>query len=403
MQTHLFPDSSIARFVAKINHELRTPLAVIQGFVDRLVQSEAIRGEDRTSLLRINRNVDRLGRLVDDLIDASRIETGNLKIEKKSFELVPFISEMGNSMRDRIEAKGLELHLTAKGPLPRVIQSDPNRVQQIVLNLLSNATKFTLQGSITLSVEWSGKELCFEVSDTGPGIPIDFQKELFRPFSQMRQGSSEVGSGLGLFISRQLARLVGGTLELVESTSEGTTFRFVLGLKESHELVEAEFSRSESASASESFQLKDYLRNTSVLLVEDCPDNRLLTGSLLRIAGAKVDVAVDGREAVDKACAKNASYDVIIMDIGLPVLSGEDAIKEIRLCGRLTPIVVLTANAGIEESERLISFGCDEYLVKPVRPDTLMKCMGRFRQWQRVLTEGAPAKPPKAFAHVARP
>lgn len=364
---------SKSAFLANMSHEIRTPLGAILGFAELLRDSREEHERIEYAQI-IDRNGKVLTKLIDDILDLSKVEAGRLELEKLGFDLGSLVREVVSLFEDRAHRLGIELQLTFEPDAPGVIISDPTRLRQILINLLGNALKFTPKGRVRLRVSSRStdgvRRAAFEISDTGVGMNAEQAARLFAPFSQADSSTTRRfgGSGLGLALSRRLARALGGDVTLDRcAPGEGSVFTATIeapagassAREERGELARQEFAAWIAA------------RRAHVLLVEDSPDNQMLVSVLLRKAGMEVDIANNGAEGVEKAVSD--AYDVILMDMQMPVLDGYAATELLRSRGYEKPIVALTAHAMWEEHQRILKAGCDAHLTKPLNSDLLLR------------------------------
>ncbi len=353
--------SAKSQFLANVSHELRTPLGAILGF-QRMLRDATISGDERHQYLEIiERNGTALMQLIDDLLDHSRLEAKSLSIEKIAFELNELIDDVMQVGGLKAEEKGVLLRLTRDPAVPGRITSDPTRFRQVLGNLVVNAVKFTERGEVHVAVgARDGAALVFDIRDTGIGISPNERQALFAPFQQGDAGTTRRfgGTGLGLALSRDLARAMGGDVELISSEkNRGTWFRITLPL----EIPDEAAVTARSAKPVREAARLDGLR---VLIVDDSADNQLLMKRMLDRAGAVVAVAGNGLEAL--RAAEGVDYDVVLMDMQMPVLDGLTATRRLRESGFRRPIVALTAHALREEREKCLAAGCDDHVSKPV-------------------------------------
>lgn len=352
-----------SQFLANVSHELRTPLGAILGF-QRMLRDPHLSKEERRQYLEIiERNGTTLMQLIDDLLDHSRLEAKSLSIERLPLNLNELIDDVMHVGGLKAEEKAVLLRVSRAPELPERIVSDSTRVRQILTNLIVNAIKFTERGEVRVEVSVAGtsggQEVVFDIRDTGIGIGVEARETLFAPF---RQGDATTtrrfgGTGLGLALSRDLARAMSGDVELVASEpGTGSWFRFRMPLEVASP-IKAPNTRGMSV-------VQERLDGLRVLIVDDSPDNQLLMKRMLDRAGASVRIAANGLEAIH--AAEEAEYDVILMDMQMPVLDGLTATKRLRASGYRRPIIALTAHALREEREKCLAAGCDEHVSKPV-------------------------------------
>ncbi len=367
-----------SRFVANMSHEIRTPLGILIGFADLALETEGLTEDARFYLKAIRRNGEQLLQLIGDVLDLAKIESAKIDVEASSLSLPAFVKDIVSLLQLKAVEKNVQLDLQIDSQVPEWIRTDPLRLRQILVNIVGNALKFTHQGQVRLSVGLAqtqpeeGALLRFEVRDTGIGIPDEFQKRLYQPFTQADASLTRRygGSGLGLMLSRELARALGGELELVESQPDrGSTFAFTIrvGLTTGRAVADAEKAKIVDRAKNED------LKGLKILIAEDSPDNRMLLGRYLRGTGAEIDFVVNGQEAVVKASEKK--FDVVLMDLQMPILDGGSATRKLRDEGFSQPIFALTAHALREERERALQNGFDRYLTKPVSRSTLLDAL----------------------------
>lgn len=364
--------------LANVTHELRSPLGAILGYAELLKSSEISAGEKYDYLQSVIRNGRHLLDIVNDILDLSKVEAGQLNIEKVTFSLHLELLNIVASYKKQAARKGLKINLGYEFPIPECITSDPVRVRQILINLVSNAIKFSSgpDGEITLGVAASDHQLVIRVKDTGIGMSEAQQKRLFQPFVQADSSVSRKfgGTGLGLSLSRKLARALGGDLRIEKSEPGfGSIFRLTLdpGELKTVRKIKSYKEMSNIPLPSVIDKQEAALEDLHVLIVEDSKDNQTIYVQYLESAGATVDVASNGREGFKKAMEKD--FNLILMDIQMPIEDGYTTTARLRQKNYLRPIVALTANAMKGERERCIQAGCDDYLTKPVDPDTLIE------------------------------
>ncbi len=376
-------------FLAKMSHEIRTPMTAILGYAD--VLAESLAGLPCPSVVHeavetIRTNGRHLLGLLNDVLDLSRIEAGQLMIEPARVSPVQVVEEVVSLLRVTAREKGLALDVRYETPLPETIRTDPLRLRQILVNLVGNAVKFTETGRVTVGValerDKPGRRLRFAVEDTGIGMSPDQLERIFEAFVQGDDTMTRRfgGSGLGLCVSRHLARMLGGDIE--PSSEPGRGSRFVLtidpGPLEGVTIVQprAWISAPPSTGSAPASPPASTLRGLRILLAEDGVDNQRLIRFILRRAGAIVDVAEDGLEAVAKCVSASRQarpYDVILMDMQMPRLDGYGATRRLRALGVHTPIIALTAHAMSGDREKCLRAGCDAYATKPIDRDALLR------------------------------
>jgi signal transduction histidine kinase/HPt (histidine-containing phosphotransfer) domain-containing protein len=371
-------------FLANMSHEIRTPMTAIMGFGDLLLDEHLSPAERTMHVEIIRRNGKHLLGLIDDILDLSKIEAGKMALEHISCSPQRVIADVISLLRVPALAKALSLQVVYATPVPDLILSDPTKLRQILMNLVSNAVKFTSKGGVVLTVRCTdplgaSPTLSFEVADSGTGIAPEHLEHVFEPFAQADATTTRKfgGTGLGLTISSRLARALGGSLSLSSELGIGSKFTLTVttgpldGVEMRHAVQEAGPGDSSEKSATAT---TPKVRGR-VLLAEDGPDNQALISAYLTRAGASVTVASDGRAAVEKALAARREgdpFDLILMDMQMPELDGYGATRELRAAGYTKPIVALTANAMQGDKELCHAAGCDGYLTKPIGRDAFV-------------------------------
>lgn len=353
-------------FLANMSHEIRTPLGGMLGYADLLLKSDLGR-QQADWAIKLRSAGEQLLAVINDILDYSKLESGNFVIDAKPVALEPVVDEICSMMVPQAEARGLTLDHALESNLPRWIRLDSVRLKQILMNLVSNALKFTDKGSVSLSVSRARlpgprAALAFEVKDTGIGIPEDKLATVFERFTQADTKASRGrgGTGLGLSISRRLAELMDGTLTLDSKVGGGTTVRLTVPLVAAPEPAP-------QASATPVAE-----RVGRILLVDDLPMNLEIAGAMLTAHGHHVTTATSGVEAIDLALT--GSFDAILLDINLPDLDGYEVAREIRKLeppDRRTPILALTANALPEHIAQAMTAGMNGHVAKPIEERVL--------------------------------
>jgi len=395
-----------SQFLANMSHEIRTPMNAILGFTQVLSRDPELNDAQRHSLAIIQRSGEHLLTLINDVLDMAKIEAGRMILHAAPFALNRLVTEMDLWFRPRARERGLTLSVAAPA-FPRMLVGDELKLRQVLINLLGNAVKFTRDGGVTLRVEALPDDLIrFSVGDTGMGIDSREMAGLFEPFSQTASGSRvQGGTGLGLALSRQYVRLMGGELTADSTPGLGSCFSFTLALRAADALAPAT-ERTESSI----IRLKPGQPVCRVLIVDDLADNREPLQALLVAHDAQPPVlaireAADGRAAV--ALWEEWQPQVIFMDMRMPVLSGEEATRRIRTLIADRPgavrsvIIALTASAFDGDRDRFLAAGCDEFARKPFRAEELIAILERraglrFR-WPEGLPVARPAPSPEAL------
>ncbi len=387
-------------FLASVSHELRTPLAAILGYSELLQSSIHSASEsDRASHCEIiRRNGNQLARLVDDLLDLSKIEAGKVEVFAQVVRLPEFLAEVLALVNLDALKKNLPVEIDFAGAVPEFLYTDPTRLKQVLLNLMGNAVKFTEQGYVRLTVDSAreaGRDVVnFSVRDTGRGISESERERLFKPFSQGDHAASRRygGTGLGLSLSRKLARLLGGDLELVRSQPGAGS---VFGLKLPVGQVERQNWLKEycapKTTAAESADFQEALSGLRVLVIDDGDDCLQLMQLLLESAGAQVDTALDGMAGIRMALT--GDYHAVLMDIQMPLMDGYEATLTLRARGYMKPVLALTASARAEDRDRCLAVGCNDHLTKPISRAALIEAVAAAAGRPR--TQNAPELPPE--------
>jgi len=361
-------------FLANMSHEIRTPLGAVLGFSDLVIDPNVKPSEKANFLAAVKRNGELLSNIINDILDLSKIEAGKMQIVKQEVSLMEVLTDTKTLLDLQASDKGIGLNVSIDEDVPEKIKTDPLRLRQILINIVGNAIKFTAKGSVDVRIRpvMSGTRslLAFTVTDTGTGIRPDQVNKLFAPFSQADVSTKRKygGTGLGLVLSKRFANLLGGDVVLTESTPDkGSTFTITIDPGPAQSVV------GDAAKAKLAEMQKSGLRldGIKVLLAEDSVDNQTLVTRFLKLAGASVDVASDGREATQKA--KNDHYDVLLMDLQMPVMDGYEATAQLRREGYRGKIVALTAHALSEERERCLKSGFDDHISKPVNRELLIE------------------------------
>ena len=384
-------------FLTNISHEIRTPMTAILGFAEMLLESTD-KPEDVVAANTIKRNGDYLLRIINDILDLSKIESGRLLTEQVKCSPREMIDDVVSMMKFRADAKGLPLLVEFKGLIPQTIRTDPVRMRQILVNLIGNAVKFTEEGNITIQaqlIENENKEPLLEckIIDTGIGMSEEHIGKLFEPFTQGDTTTNRryAGMGLGLSLSKRLAGMLGGDIVFNSVQGKGSTFIFTLstGSLEGVRMLQIVDMQEEGPSPMVDVAVPASQQlSGNILLVEDGMDNQRLLSLILRKAGAKVTIANNGQEALEKVNAQqkksltdNAEptfFDVILMDMQMPEMDGYEATWRLREIGYTAPIVAITAHAMGHDREKCIDAGCDEYLTKPIDREALFSTLSQY-------------------------
>ncbi len=367
-----------SEFLANMSHEIRTPITAIIGFAELLLRQNESPEERLEYVQIVRRNAKHLLDIINDILDLSKIEAGKMTVERTECDLPRFMADVLSSMRPRAADKGLKFGIEFAGGIPRSIQTDSMKFRQILMNLLGNAIKFTERGSVRVLVKLesfgASKSLRVDVTDTGIGLKPEESERLFEAFTQADKSTTRRfgGTGLGLTISRRLAGLLGGDIQVESVPEVGSTFSVSIdcGSAQPLEMLDG-LSESGLPISSLPVATSNIRLRGRILLAEDGRDNQRLLTTHLKAAGAELDVAEDGRVAVDMA--QSQSYDLILMDMQMPELDGYTATSELRRLGFSNPIVALTAHAMSEDRTKCLKSGCSDYLSKPVSHETLIR------------------------------
>jgi PAS domain S-box-containing protein len=376
-------------FLANMSHEIRTPLTAILGYAEEL-EDEAMSADERRAALQIvQRNGEHLLAVLNSVLDLSKIEAGRMKVECIDCHPDQIASEVVGLMAVRAKDKGLTLDLEFATAMPASVHSDPTRLRQILINLIGNAIKFTERGSVQvqLTCDFVAERFEFAVADTGIGMSKQQLAGLFQTFAQADSTTTRKygGTGLGLHISRRLASMLGG--DITVSSEPGRGSRFACSIA-TGPLLPATTHRwaTEPAAVAPTVPASAAPRLSGrVLLAEDGFDNQLLLRRMLSAAGLQVTVANNGLEAREAVLAAEAAapFDLVLMDVQMPVMDGLTAARDLRAAGYRRPIVALTANALPEDRERCLQSGCSHFATKPVQRRelfaTLSAALGEFR------------------------
>lgn len=373
-------NNSKTQFLANMSHEIRTPIGAILGFTDLMRNPTNSQEENFNYMGIVERNSHQLLRLIDDILDLSKVEAGKLTFENIGFSLVEMLVEFNSIMSFKAKEKGIDFKLTNSTALPEQINTDPVRLKQILTNVVGNALKFTHKGLVSLDVSFKVDQLFFSVTDTGIGISKDQEKNLFQPFAQADTSTTRRfgGTGLGLVLARSLAESLGGHLTLASSVEgQGSTFVFNVKISKALntkmiylETIKTPNHRSKRKTT------KQMLKGLNILLVEDSPDNQMLIATYLEKEGAQVECAGDGAEGYRRALAE--PFDLLLMDIQMPIMDGHETTSRLRSAKYNKPLIALTAHAMKEEQLRCYKSGFTEFLTKPVQRDLLVRVLSRY-------------------------
>lgn len=369
-----------SEFLAHLSHELRTPLTAILGYTDLMLTTD--QAPDKKHLHIIKRNGRHLLGLLNNILDLSKMDAGKLELDLLDVPLHSFIDEISALVSVNAQDKDLSLLISASTPLPTTIKTDPTRLRQVLLNLLGNAIKFTHEGTVSLTIaeiELAEKAyLQFSIEDSGIGIASDDLDKLFKPFAQVADASSlrQQGTGLGLAISHQLVQHLGGEISVVSQPGIGSKFTLYIDPGELEGVPREELKKASKLDTTSN--LATVCFDGHILVADDLPDIRFLIGQLIASFGGRVSYASNGQEAialVNEKAGQQDAFDLLIMDMQMPVMDGLSATRQLRAQGYDKPILALTAATLRGECERCLEAGCNEYLGKPIDTVTLIRCV----------------------------
>jgi len=359
-----------SKFLASMSHEIRTPLTSIIGFAETLGDINQDPDDLKHAAESIKRSGNHLYEIINDVLDISKIEAGQIELEMIETSPSAIVNEVTTIMEEKIKKKGLKFRVNYFFPLPKTIITDPTRLRQILLNLLGNAVKFTNEGIVCINTSYQPAErsIKFEVSDTGIGMSKDVQDKVFEPFSQAEKSTTRKfgGTGLGLSISKQLAERMGGGIVCDSKLGYGSAFTATISIGEisDPELIyeSAEIDETRNETIASITRNKKY--SGRILIAEDTEENQKLLSLHLRKSGIDVEIVSDGRQALNAALQQQ--FDLIFMDMQMPVMGGLDAIRMLRQRGYNKPIVALTANTSQSDKDACIEAGADGFISKPI-------------------------------------
>jgi signal transduction histidine kinase/CheY-like chemotaxis protein len=354
-------------FLANMSHEIRTPLTAVQGFA-RIGARDSQDPASRENFTRILDAGTHLLGVINDILDFSKIEAGKLIIETRPFRLTEITSEAVALMIGRAAEKGLELSHRPSPDLPEWVSGDPMRTRQILVNLLSNAIKFSRHGTVDLTILRAEDEIWFAIRDEGIGMTDEEISRLFRPFEQADSSTTRKygGTGLGLSISMNLASLMGGTIQVVSTPWRGSTFTLQLPLKAASMPLAGE------AEHETQFSLAGKLAGFHILAAEDIEANRLILADMLDEAGATYVFAENGRAALEQVLAEPYAFDVVLMDVQMPEMDGNEATRRIHEIVPALPVIGLTAHGMSQDRATSLAAGMKDHVTKPIDPKALI-------------------------------
>ena len=361
-------DQQKSQFLANMSHEIRTPLSAIIGFSETIYKNENTK-EQKAYIERIIRNGKHLHQLIDDILDSSKIEANQLSIENIKVSVCSLIMEIDSLMREKANSKGISFNVDIDFPVPEFITTDPMRLKQILINLCSNAIKFTDKGSVSLTVNYKAEDnsMRFLIKDSGIGMTDEHIKSLFKPFKQADSSTTRKygGTGLGLYISKLLSEKLDGDIQVSSMINVGSLFELNIN---AGVLGNAWVNSKEDVLLLDERKLINIPKlSGKVLLAEDSEDNQKLISLYVEDTGAEIEVVSNGKLAVEKGIADK--FDLILMDMQMPEMGGIEAIKKLREQKCTTPIAVLTANAMKEDKIKSEEVGANYFLTKPINQE----------------------------------
>lgn len=383
-----------SQFLANTTHELRTPLTAIVGYAEAILNGDIENNKQLEAVGVIHRQSKNLISLINDILDISKIEARELEIELSECPILELVSELKSAFAHQAKLKHLSFDVDIEPNFPAVIKTDGARVRQILVNLCGNAIKFTTTGSIKIAIRYiqSTQAMSIEVTDTGKGMSKQQIQEVFTPFSQVKSqtdGKPE-GTGLGLSISKELTQLLGGSLSVASELNSGTSFILEIPapqIEYDHQMLSEDTVEAAVSGAGKAVRL---------LLADDSVENGALFKLFLENSGFYVDLVEDGTQALDKILANR--YQLVLLDIQMPIMDGLETFELIRNCGIETPIIALTANALATDVKTYLEMGFCECIAKPVNKIDLVKAVVKHIDAQEELTTNE--FDPKLFAEL---
>lgn len=396
---------SKSQFLANMSHEIRTPMTSILGYTDLLMNDSLDTADRKSFLVTLRRNGEHLLQLINDILDLSKIEAGKMVMELGPCYFPSTIADVASMMRPRAEQRADTLEVHYSGPLPETIHTDNNRIRQVLVNLVGNAVKFTEKGRIRIGVSFSPQwrpdqpAVSVEVEDTGIGIRKEQLPRLFEPFAQADSSTTRKygGTGLGLAISQRIVEALGGEMTVRSVPGEGSTFTVTIPTGDISGVSLLQSPREAVCDREAKTQWRPspgMLHGVKILLAEDSLDNQELLRVVLGSVGAEMNVVENGRLAVEQA--ETADFDVILMDMNMPVMDGYAATRMLRDRGYTRSILALTANAMSGDAERCLSAGCDAHLTKPIDRRHLIETVSHYSVSKTGQTHAAVVSPDEA-------
>ncbi len=381
-------DRAKSEFLANMSHEIRTPMTAILGFTDVLLEQDATESDKLNAVNTVRRNGEHLLSLINDILDISKLESGKLDVERITCTTSTILGDVCDLLAGRADDRGVQLKLEVSGLIPESFQTDPTRLRQALLNLVGNAIKFSRNGTIRIvvSCQRAVELIQFQVIDQGIGMTPEQIGRLFQPFVQADASMTRRfgGTGLGLTITKRIAGILGGDCVVTSAAGVGSTFTLTVATGSLDGVTMVSTAQppkpKRPVSATEPGEMPTLTGR--VLLVEDGPDNQRLISRILMRAGASVTVASNGKEGVDQAIGAmrhrrandpDEPYDLILMDMQMPVMDGYEATRVIRGAGYDGQIIAITAHAMKGEADKCLAAGCDHHMPKPIDRATLLR------------------------------
>jgi PAS domain S-box-containing protein len=370
-------------FLANMSHEIRTPLGAVIGFSELMLNDKITTAEKNKNIEIIKRNGKLLSGIINDILDLSKVEADKLQIEKTDVHIVDLVNDTVSLLNLEAKEKGIKISISSEGFIPDLVKTDPMRLRQILFNIIGNAVKFTQKGTVEIIVKLSPHQgstcLAFVVKDSGAGITPEQSARLFSPFVQADVTTTRKfgGTGLGLALSKKLAQALGGDVILETSTpGQGSTFVAMIDHGQMNQTQFKNLDWNEKNIQPGPREKLPKLSQLNILVVDDSLDNQDLIKTVLQFSGAEVETANNGIEAMAKATA--GGFDVILMDLQMPVMDGYTATKELRRQGYSRPIIALTAHAMNEERKKCLDNGFDHHVTKPIDREHLIQTLAQY-------------------------